>query len=116
MRFPLDKYKYFTYKNEKDGTSVVAVSSYAGKTVRAVANCDPIDNFNLEKGKILAAARCNEKIANKRLMRAEKKYIESLKAADAAIEYYNRMRQYFMDSVDLLDEAKSELEELIKYY
>ena len=55
------RYKYYT--NNKD--VVVAVSSYAGKTVRGVAKCDPRDTFDIEKGKELAAARCNEKIAYK---------------------------------------------------
>ena len=50
--YPIEKYRYFT-----NGSKVVAVSTYAGKTVRGVANCDPNDEFSLEKGKELAAAR-----------------------------------------------------------
>ena len=62
------RYKYYT--NNKD--VVVAVSSYAGKTVRGVAKCDPRDTFDIEKGKELAAARCNEKIAEKKINESKK--------------------------------------------
>ena len=56
------KYSYFT--NGKD--TVVAVASYAGKRVRGVAKCSEMDEFDLEKGEKLAAARCNLKIAKMR--------------------------------------------------
>ena len=71
--------KYNFYTDEK--TKVVAVSTYAGKAVRGVAKCDVNDTFSLEKGKELAAARCNEKIAKKRFTRARNMY------ADVFIEY-----------------------------
>ena len=66
----LDMTKYSFYTDGK--TKVVAVSTYAGKVVRGVAKCDANDTFSLKKGKELAAARCNEKIAKKRLARAQK--------------------------------------------
>lgn len=114
--YPLDKYKYFTFKNDKGSMAVAAVSSFAGKKVRAVANCDPQDDFDLEKGKQLAAARCNKKIAAKRLMRATDKYEEALFAADKAVAHYEHMRAYFMDSVDQFDEAVAELDQLMENY
>lgn len=58
----IPKYSYFT--NGKD--TVVAVASYAGKRVRGVAKCSDKDEFDLAKGKKLAAARCNLKIAKMR--------------------------------------------------
>ena len=72
MRFSLDKYKFITHDNE-----VIAISTYAGKTVRGIAKLHPQDTFNLENGKKLAAARCNEKIAAKRFARAVKKIKEA---------------------------------------
>ena len=57
------KYRYYT--NGKN--VVVAVASYAGRTIRGVAKCSEQDEFNLETGKELAAARCAVKIARERV-------------------------------------------------
>lgn len=97
-------YKYYT-----TGNKVIAVSTFAGRPVKGIAKCNPVDTFDLEKGKQLAAARCNWKIAKKRLARATAKYSEARKEADAAVAYYDRMREYFMDSVDALDTATVDL-------
>lgn len=68
-KFSPDKYRYIV-----NGNTVIAISTYAGKTVKGVAKCDPEDTFDLEKGKKLAAARCNEKVCRKRLRRANGLY------------------------------------------
>ena len=61
--YPIEKYKFYT-----NGSRVIAVSTYAGKTVRGVAVCHAGDTFSLEKGKKLAALRCAEKIAKSALL------------------------------------------------
>lgn len=66
--YPFDKYKF--YVNVKERT-VYAISTYAGKTVRGVAKCAPEDKFDIEYGKRLAAARCNLKVAAKRVAKSE---------------------------------------------
>lgn len=104
MKYSLDRYKYYSHNNE-----VIAVSSFAGRTVRGTAKCNPNDEFDVQKGKELAAARCNEKVARKRLKRAAEKYKEAAKVADDAIAWYDRMKEYYMDSVDAYDEANAEL-------
>ena len=43
--YPIEKYKFYT-----NGSRVIAVSTYAGKTVRGVAVCHAGDAFSLEKG------------------------------------------------------------------
>ena len=116
MAFPLDGYKYYYYVNENGGKTVTARSTFAGKTVKASAKCNPDDTYSEEKGKELAAARCNQKIAIKRKQRAAKMYMEAAKAANEAMEYLNRMKQYFMDADDALDVATNELNELAKNY
>lgn len=99
-----NRYKYFQHGNE-----VIAVSTFAGKKVRGVAKCDPKDEFNLESGKELAAARCNQKVAMKRLKRANQKYLEAAKALEEATAHFEHMRAYYMDAVDALDEATEDL-------
>lgn len=66
-----NKYKYYQYVDEKGRQVVVAVSHFAGRTVKGYAKCDPSDTFDLEKGKALAAARCNYKVLTKKAARAK---------------------------------------------
>ena len=106
--FPLEKYKFFI-----NGNKIIAVSRYAKKTVRGVAICHPDDNFNLEIGKQIAAARCNEKVAQKRYARAEKKFAEAeVKLAEAQTEY-NRMKEYMNDSFIAMNEAAQSYDTMI---
>ena len=112
MRYSLEKYKYYQYKNENGGTTIAAASTYAGKTVKGYAKCDPNETFNEAKGKELAAARCNHKISAKRVARAAKKYLDATMAMQDAQVHLDAMRQYYMDAVDQFDEAEAELANL----
>jgi hypothetical protein len=113
MKYGLDKYRFFVAEKDGKPYQVIAVSTYAGKEVRGVAKCDPRDVFNLEFGKELAAARCAYKIAEKRKARATTEYRKAAAAADEAVMRFNEMKQYFMDSVDQLDDAIEEIKKLI---
>ena len=100
-------YKYIVTKN-----MVIAISTYAGRTVRGVAKCHPNDTFDEEFGKRLAAARCNEKIAAKRLARAGKVFMQSIQAMNAAESYYFKMRDYRDDAYYAWKEAQEELDDI----
>ena len=65
MNYPLEKYHYYTYRRADGAMVVKAVSTYAGQNIFGKAVCHPNDKFDLEKGKELAAARCNEKVAER---------------------------------------------------
>ena len=67
MNYPLEKYHYYTYRRADGAMVVKAVSTYAGQNIFGKAVCHPNDKFDLEKGKELAAARCNEKVAEKNI-------------------------------------------------
>jgi hypothetical protein len=65
--------------DKKTGQQVVkAITMYAGKSVSAVAKCDPQDTFDLEFGTKLAMLRLDQKIALKRAasMKAYAKFCE----------------------------------------
>ena len=79
MKFSLDKYKYAFFKDESGKDTVCARSTYAGKTVKGYAKCDPRDSYDVESGKALAAARCNAKIAEKRVARAQRQVAKANK-------------------------------------
>lgn len=98
--FPLEKYHYYFA-----GNKIIACSTYAGKTVRGVAVCHPDDEFDIEHGKEIAAAKCNERIAAKRYARALSKYVEACQARDAAIAQVDKMKEYMNDSFVAMNEA-----------
>ncbi len=107
--FPIEKYKFYT-----DGTQhVYAVSTYAGKVVRGSASCDPKDEFSLEKGKELAAARCALKIANKRLKRASQKEEEAYSALIAADNHHHNMEVYLCDAYNEKTEAEDYIQKVL---
>ena len=101
----LDMTKYSFYTDGK--TKVIAVSTYAGKVVRGVAKCDVNDTFSLEKGKELAAARCNEKVAKKRLIRAQNANIDVLLEYGRLMKKFEKAVSYKEDSQVALTEAEN---------
>lgn len=113
MRYPLGKYQYFIYQNENGGTTVVAISTYAGKKVKGYAKCNPEDKFDIEVGKKLAAARCNLKIAEKRKAQATDKYLKAFNQIEEARRYYMKMNEYYIDADDQIDEAAEEIRNIL---
>ena len=106
----IDMSKYRVYNA---GNKVIAVSTYAGKPVRGIAKCDPEDTFSIDGGKNLAIARCNEKIADKRVKRAMRKHTEAYEAYIAARRFYEKMVEYLNDSLIAQDEAKKRVEDIL---
>ena len=104
-------YKYVVDEEKK---VVVALSTFAGQTVRGVARCSEKDTFDIETGKKLAAARCSLKIAEKRMKRAS---LCSGMASDALKFWTEReaqMRSYEVDSVSAYKEAIEALAKIEK--
>jgi hypothetical protein len=104
MSVSMDKYKFV-----KTGNKVIAISSFAGKAVKGYAKCNPKDEFDLELGKKLAAARCNQKIAKKRVTRAAHKYDAAWDAVGEAEAHYANMQEYFDKSSDAYMAACNEV-------
>ena len=107
--YPMKKYKFFTGKNK-----VIAVSTYEGKPVRGVAKCSPEDTFDMNKGRELAAARCNEKIAEKRMRRADREYAKAKQAYAEAENRVNKMNDYYRDSRVALSTAHHRVFEILE--
>ena len=107
-------YRFYQFDHVRaDGTKsvrIVAVSSFAGKPVKGYADCHPNDDFDLEYGKELAAARCNEKIALKRAKRAYNKVDEALLQFAQAYAHLEKMWEYEHDAEDNYNAAVVELE------
>ena len=110
MKYSLSKYKFFNYKDINGKDTIAAMSTYAGKTVKGYAKCNPCDTMDIEKGKTLAAARCNEKIAMKRVKRAEKKFAEAQQNLINAKRFYADMERYYLDANSQLVEAQKNID------
>ena len=105
----MDKCVFYVAENQKQ---VIAVSSYAGRIVRAVAKCDPRDEFSIETGKKLAAARCNLKVAVKRAKRANSKLEEAWADVRKANAHKCDMIDYVTDAEAALAQAIAELADI----
>ena len=102
-----------TYRIYEAPNKIVAVSSFAGQFIRGVAKCNPADEFDPEKGTALAIARCDTKIAEKRMKRACSKVDEAKAQLDAAMEHYSKMLKYEADAEANLNRAYFELENVV---
>ena len=108
FEYPTEKYRFYTTTNK-----VIAVSTYEGKTVRGVAKCDPKDTFDMELGKQLAAARCNQKIAQKRARRADKRLNEAFAQVSKAEDNVTKMSDYRHDAYVALRGAENQVEDIL---
>lgn len=113
MKFSLDKYKFAFFKDGNGKTTVSARSTYAGKTVKGYAKCDPRDNYDVESGKALAAARCNAKIAEKRVARAQRQVAKAAQMVKDAQAYEAKMKAYLSDSIVEADDAEAHVADLL---
>lgn len=100
----------YTYTNSNN--KVYCMRYYAGKTVKGIAKCAPADTFNLEDGKKLARARCDAKVAEKRLKRITKKFEEAREELVAAANKAEYMQQLFEEAINSLNKANWDLQEL----
>ena len=111
--YPIDKYRYFKIERPDGSIKIVAVSTYAGKTVRGVAICDSGDAYDENKGKELAAARCELRVAEKRYKRAGLKVKTVAEQLDNFAAKYGDAQKYYADSARNYAQAESHLMELL---
>lgn len=91
-------YKFYTKKLNDGRIKTIAVSTYAGRTVRGSAICDFADQYDEAVGQKIAATRCAAKIAQKRLNRAAQKQLEAQRMVQAAQAHYLKMVAYYNDA------------------
>jgi len=111
--FPIDRYRFYV-DDAVNPSTIYAISTYAGKTVRGVARCDSCDTFSEEKGKELAAARCEEKVARKRMNAAERKYKAALAQQEEINSYVQKVSEYFIGASKGFDEAQTAVQSLLE--
>ena len=108
------KKKPYNYTVIHNGNTTIAYSTFAGKTVKGYAKCNPDDNADPAIGEKLAKARCGLKIARKRHKWAESQYNKAKAEMFAAIKRFNEMEAYAKDSIEAVLDAEDYLEEVLK--
>ena len=93
---------------------IIAISKYNGKTVKAKAVCSPNDEFDYKVGKDLAIARCNEKVAYKRWLRANAKLNALAQKLQDLEEEKFKVALFFYDATQLCKIAQEERKRLEK--
>lgn len=93
---------------------VSAGAKFAGKWVWGHAYCHAADEFNEDFGKSLAAARCNEKIAELRWKRAKKRYEEARRAMAEAHVAFDEACDYLTNSYDRRKAARNRVTALLE--
>ena len=112
MKFNKDNYRYIDHTPKgSDTREIIAIASYLGSVVKGYAKCDPRDTFDSTTGEMLAALRCNEKVAEKRMSNAVDKVSEAVvnlqKAQaeyDKAIKYLEHARSEYTEAGKMLAE------------
>lgn len=104
----MPNYKEFHYTNE-NGLKVIKVgSTYAGKPVWGYAICAPEDEYDEAYGYRLAKARCDKKIAKKRMRAATDRMHLYYEAKMKIDREYEKSCDYFVDSFKANEAAEKE--------
>ena len=109
--FPLEKYKYYV---DEEARTVVAVQTFAKKKYRGIAKCSKEDAFDVEKGKKIAALKCNKKITQARLDYAKLRYEVISRFIASAKEDFKKWSDYLVISYREYNEALVELDKVLK--
>ena len=115
MAFNKDKYNYVDHTPKgSDVREIIALSTYCGKVVKGSAKCDPRDTFDSTTGETLAALRCYEKVAERRMRNASDKVKEAQAKIAAAKKELEKAWKYQEHAQKEYDEASKLLVEFYK--
>lgn len=104
------------YKFIHNDRETICISSYAKRTVKGIAKASTEDVYDKEKGELLAKARCDYKVAQKRVKNAEARVAEAEEFMDAINEHYEKMINYYNDAIMERTIAKNNLESLLETF
>ena len=114
MKYPVEKYRVVVHQHpDYHTTEIIAMSTYAGETVKGKAICHIEDTYDEQKGIKLAVARCAERIALKRQARAEKLLAKAQRQMNAAQKYLIDMTNYADDARIEVANAKAEVADIL---
>jgi hypothetical protein len=95
-------------------TDVIATTTYCGKPVRAVAKCNPEDEYDKQFGEDLALARLNLKVAKKRRARSYEKMYAAADAFNEACDFYHEMCKYNSAAIQEVKDGEAAIKFLME--
>jgi hypothetical protein len=114
MEINMKRFKFIEHTRKDTGVKeVIALTHYCGETVKGVASCSPVDTYDFEVGKKLAALRCNMKIADKRITKAYAEEFEVMEELDRLLKKRKKIQERTAYAAEQYEEA---VEELRNYY
>ena len=117
MKFNKDNFRYVDHTPKGSNVrEIIALGAYLGATVKGSAKCDPRDNFDVNTGKTLAALRCNEKIAERRMNNAVSKVEDALIALEKAQAEYDKSSKYLAHAQSEYAEASKMLVDFVETF
>ena len=102
------------YKFIHNDRETICISSYAKKTVKGIAKARIEDNYDSVIGENLAKARCDLKVAEKRVKNASAKLAEAENLLKEVFVYYTNMENYYDDAISARTIAKNNLDSLLE--
>ena len=114
IRLPRTEKKVIIDEARKTVTTLLLGIDNKSLKYVGVAKCSPEDTFDVDFGTKLAKARCDVKVAKAKIQNASAAYMKASVAADEAQRQYDKMKNYYMDSVDQFDKASAAVVNLIK--
>lgn len=108
------RYQLYDYADNENRKITVAISTYAGKKVKGYATCDPADEYNAKSGAELAIARCDKKVASRRVKRAKACFEEAQREYEKALRHLQDMCIYYSDAIEREVDAKLHVEEVLR--
>ena len=107
------KVKYYDIPEQR---KCVAVTIFAGKTVRGVAKAAPEDEYNPEIGRSIAFAKLKEKVAAKKEKLMRERYEQLNQESIALSIRKDRMKDRVIDAGHEYEEALDNLNAIMKHY
>ncbi|MCD8210670.1 MAG: hypothetical protein LUC37_03895 [Prevotella sp.] len=94
--------KFFINEEKK---VIVAVAGYNGKYIRGIAKCCPEDNFDIDLGKSLAAARVNLKIEREKAKNAEEILSVTTRTLSQTMDNFKNAEENLSKNAKILSQA-----------
>lgn len=97
-----NRYQYYDSPDK-----IVCVTRFAGCTVKGTAKWVHLGPYDATYGRMLAKARCDEKVAVRRKAIAQKEFEDARRRYEAAYAYCDKMGKYLSDALKQESEAKN---------
>lgn len=111
----MSKVTFKHFDTRKDGTHVtMAITKFAGKTVKAFAKCQPTDTYSEEVGEKIAAARLAVLIAERQYVLDAHRVDEAKRNVTEANRRLNNAMNHLNDAVENEMRARADLFDLLE--